>query len=269
MMKRDQDNEEKSIFEAFLLANPQFAGDRICSWKLAAPNDPPDVICATESGKTVGIEIAQWAHQREMAAGKAREAVEQTIRDAIGSQPPNTSENFELVVFFAREKVGLPFADHASFRIALLELIGRVDRSWPEKFSTSSYGFSDLAKFPPLGKYLMQVQFVAGTSSASPVEWIVPVRWMDTFDSRTMLAPLLGILEKKAEKCRKLKTPSDSLHLVIAYDQAVGYCSPVAMPMDAMIKEMALALDASPNPFRSVFVLKGARVYQVPFNVKP
>jgi hypothetical protein len=79
-IKRDQDNEEKSIFEVFLLANPQFAGGRIRSWKLAAPDDPPDVICATESGKTVGVEIAQWAHEREMAAGKAREAVEQKIK---------------------------------------------------------------------------------------------------------------------------------------------------------------------------------------------
>ena len=61
-MKHDQDNEEQSIFEAFLFANPQFAGELLCSWKLTAPNDPPDVICATESGKTVGVEIAQWAH---------------------------------------------------------------------------------------------------------------------------------------------------------------------------------------------------------------
>jgi hypothetical protein len=269
MMKRDQDNEETSIFEAFLLANPQFAGERICSWKLAAPNDPPDVICATESGKTVGVDIAQWAHQSEMAAGKAREAVEQNIRDAIGSQPPNTSENFELVVFFPRQNVRLPAADHASFRRALFQLIEHVDRNWPAKLSTRFYRFPDLAKFPPLGKYLMQVRFVSGTSSDSPFEWIVPAGSMDSFDGDTMLAPLLDILEKKAEKCRRLKTPCDSLHLVIAYDQAVGRCSPLTMPMDTMTKEMALALDARPSPFRTVFVLKGDQAYQVPFDVTP
>jgi hypothetical protein len=263
-MKRDQDNEEKSIFEVFLLANPQFAGERICSWKLTAPNDPPDVICATESGKTVGVEIAQWAHQREMAAGKVREAVEQNISDAIGCQPPNGSDNFELVVFFPREKVHLPAADHAAFRTALFELIEHVDRNWPEELSTSSYGFSDLAKFPPIGKYLTQVRFVAGTSSASPAEWIVPVRSMDSFDGGTMIDPLRSIVEKKAMKCLTLKTPCDALHLVIAYDQALGYCSPVTMPTDTIIKEMALALEDSPNPFRTVFVLKGGKTSQVP-----
>ena len=268
-MKHDQDNEEQSIFEAFLFANPQFAGELICSWKLTAPNDPPDVICATESGKTVGVEIAQWAHEREMAAGKGREAAEQNIRDAIGGQHPNTSKNFELVVFFPREKVRLPAADHASFRTALFELIRHVDRSWPEKLLTSLYGLSDLAKFPPLGTYLTQVRFAAGTSADSPFEWIVPVGSMDSFDATTMLTPLLDILEKKADKCQRLKTPCDSLHLLIAYDQAVGYCSPVTMPMDTIFKEMALALGARRSPFRTVFVLKGDQAYRVPFEVTP
>jgi hypothetical protein len=163
--------------------------------------------------------------------------------------------------------VHLAAADHASFRTALFELIEHVDRNWPVKLSTQYYRFPDLSKFPPLGKYLIQVCFSAGISSASGVEWIVPVTPMYTFDDRTLLAPLLDRLEKKAEKCRKLKTPCDSLHLVISYDQALGYCSPVTMPMAAIIKEMALALDAFPGAFRTVSVVKGEEAYQVPFNV--
>jgi hypothetical protein len=259
----EQDDEERSIFRALLSAHSRFSGEKICSWELA-PHDPPDVICVTESGKIVGVEIAQWAHELEMAAGKGRECVERDLKNAIGHQPRNRSNNFSLVVFSQRGNLRLLDSDRSAFRVALFELIGFVDRNWPARLSRQTYRFRDLARFPPVEKYLAQIQFVVGTSSTSPVEWIVPVTPTDSFDDLTMLTPLRRILEKKAAKCRTLKMLCDSLYLAIAYDQALGRCSQVTVPTRSILNEMAAVVRASVHSFSSVYLLARDEVHQIP-----
>lgn len=227
--KWEQEREEHAIFGAFIKIFPAFADEKITEWSLSKC-DPPDVICTTTSGRRVGVEISQWAREGEMKAGKLREEKERKLLDAVGvPQPVNMSKNFWLAVFFPRAKVNIRPSDHPMFRQSLDRLFEHVDATWPTEHR-GRYNSADLNRFPPLDKYLEQVQFVAGTPLSSDVDRIVPVVPTDSFDDRTMADPLLEQLSKKKIQCRALKADCDELHLLIAYDQALPYCSPIETP---------------------------------------
>ena len=40
---------------------PDFAGEQIAHCRLA-DSDPPDILCSTVSGRTVGVELGEWLH---------------------------------------------------------------------------------------------------------------------------------------------------------------------------------------------------------------
>jgi len=79
-----QKNEERVVFEAFLILEPTFAGEMIASWHVAEL-DPPDILCSTVSGRTIGVELGEWLQPEEMKASKRREAISGQLLNAIGS----------------------------------------------------------------------------------------------------------------------------------------------------------------------------------------
>jgi hypothetical protein len=257
--KLGQEHEERAIFEPFLKAYPCFADEEILKWEIAEC-DPPDVICVTTSGQRVGVEICQWAHEGEMRAGNVREAKERKLLDAIGvPQPKNTSKNFCLAVFFPRAKVNITPSGYPAFRQSLFQLIEYVDATWSTDHGTRNYRFGELHRFPPVDKYLERViSFAPGEAFTSDVDWILPVGHADFFDDRTMADPLLRQIAKKKEQCRVRKTDCDDLYLLIAYDQALSYCSPIGTPhrrgVDETAREAAAALAADCGPFSRAFL---------------
>ena len=96
----EQKREEQKLFEAFK-ARQGFSCDE---WY--PEHDPPDVIYPDASGRSVGVEICQWAHQGQMKAGKLRETFVKKIQDAIGKpQPVNNSKTFGWPYTFRNPKV--------------------------------------------------------------------------------------------------------------------------------------------------------------------
>jgi hypothetical protein len=266
----DQKREEWALFQAFLETCPRFAGAEIGEWSLAE-FDPPDVICLTASGRRIGVEICQWAHPEEMKAGKVREKIEQRLLAAVGTpQPINTSKNFWLAVFFPRPRAHIAPSEYPAYRKSLFQLIEHVDQTWPTKRHGSDHRFRELHRFPPLDKYLQLITFAPGDAMTPGADWIVPVNHVDSFDSRTMVDPLLVQLRKKAHRCRALKTPCDEVHLVVAYDQALGYCSPIATPqrrISEIAKEASVAFAAISHPFTGALLFiaiePGRKVYRI------
>jgi hypothetical protein len=57
---------EKAAFGAFLAAAPDFAGDAVQRW-CQPKQDPPDVLCATTTGRQVGMELTEWLDQGQIA----------------------------------------------------------------------------------------------------------------------------------------------------------------------------------------------------------
>ena len=269
--KSEQRREELMIFQAFMSACPDFADEKILEWR-QSDCDPPDFICMTASGRRVGVEICQWAHEGEMKVGKLREVNEQRLLAAIGvPQPVNTSRNFWLAVFSPRAKVTIAPAEYMVFRQSLLRLISHADATWPTKPRGANYRFTELSRFPPLDKYIEQVQFVPGKTSGPDVDWIVPIGHCDSFDDRTMVDPLLNQLSKKTRKAHgPLKVGCDELFLLIAHDQALPYCSPISTPRRSVkktVREATAAFEADRGPFTRAFLFlcgePNSRVYRL------
>ncbi len=266
--RAEQKREEQALFEAFAQCCPDFAGEDVLHSRLAGcGSDPPDVICTTTSGKLVGVEICQWAHQGEMKAGKLRQEIDGKLLEAIGvPQPMNTSKNFELVVFFPKTEVHITPHEYRAFREALFRLIQHVDGARPVKHAGGSYRFPDLNRFPPLDKHLQQIKFVPGEAFTSGADWIVPVVPAGWFDDRIAPNALDELISKKKKSCSSLKTPCDELYLLIAYDQALLHCSPITK-VGEIAKEAAVRLVADRGPFNRVYLFlaiePGYKVYRL------
>jgi len=272
-----QRDEEKVIFAAFYVLQPDFAGEPIKQWRLAA-SDPPDIICITDSGKTIGVELAEWLHQREMSAGKLRERIEQQLLEAIGEpQPVSTSRYFDMVILHPRERVQIKVGpDQMAFRTALFQLIADVDRWWPEEpFWHSPQGchLRDLSRWPPLGVYLKEVHFHPGQSRWSEgINWILPAAHCDTFDHSTMRNPLLNVISAKITKyqTQPMATPCDEVFLLVFFNQGVMYNPPIETPrrtLDDLITEIQAALPQHRGPFSMGYLFvaptPGARVFRL------
>lgn len=272
-----QRDEERVIFSAFYGLQPDFAGEPIKEWRIAE-SDPPDILCITDSGRTIGVELAEWLHQREMSAGKLRERIEQQILEAIGEpQPVNTSRHFDMVIRHPRERVQIKVGpDQMAFRSALFELIADVDRRWPqEPFWHSPQGchLRDLTQWPPLGVYLKEVHFHPGQSRCPEgINWILPPAHCDTFDDSTMRDPLLNVISAKITKYQKrpMATQSDELVLVVFFNQGVAYNSPIETPsrtLEGLVTELRAALPQYRGPFSRGYLFvaptPGARVFRL------
>jgi hypothetical protein len=273
-----QRDEEKVIFSAFYGLQPDFAGEPINEWHLAT-SDPPDIICITDSGRTIGVELAEWLHQREMSAGKLRERIEQQLLEAIGEpQPVNTSSHFDMVILHPRERVQIKAGpDQMAFRTALFQLIADVDRRWPqEPFWHSPQGchLRDLTRWPPLGVYLKEVHFHPGQSRwPEGINWILPPAHCDTFDHSTMRNPLLNVISAKITKYqtrRPMATPCDDLVLVAFFNLGVAYNSPIETPrrtLEGLVMELRAALPQHRGPVSRGYLFvaptPGARVFRL------
>jgi hypothetical protein len=272
-----QRDEEKVIFAAFYVLQPDFAGEPIKEWRIAE-SDPPDILCITDSGRTIGVELAEWLHQREMSAGKLRERIEQQLLEAIGEpQPVNTSRHFDMVILHPRERVQIKVGpDQMALRSALFELIADVDRRWPqEPFWHSPQGchLRDLTGWPPLGVYLKEVHFHPGQSRwPEGINWILPPAHWDTFDDSTMRDPLLNVISAKITKYQKrpMATQCDELVLVAFFNQGVAYNSPIETPsrtLEDLVTELRAALPQHRGPFSRGYLFvaptPGARVFRL------
>jgi hypothetical protein len=94
---------EKNTFAAFLNAAPDFANEAVQNW-CQPKQDPPDVLCATGSGRQVGLELTGWIDEGQIADAKSTESIEQSIRRAIQPEPPNNTEHIHFVWLMALPK---------------------------------------------------------------------------------------------------------------------------------------------------------------------
>lgn len=272
-----QRDEEKAIFASFYALLPDFAGERIEHWQ-PAERDPPDIICTTDSGKRIGVELGEWLHFGEMTAGKLREAIERQLLDAIGEpQPVNTSRHFDMVILHPRDRVRIRgSADKASFHAAILKLIAEVDRRWPTERSwhyARGCRITDLTSWPPLGKYLKEVHFDPGQSQwAEGINWILPASPVFVFDDTTMITPLVCLLSEKIAQYRTvpMATPCDELVLLVFFNQGVLYNPPIQTPRrtaEMVVDEVRRALPQDHGPFSLGYLFlaptSGARAFRL------
>jgi hypothetical protein len=240
--------------------------------------DPPDILCETVSGRTVGVELGEWLHFAEIKAGKLREAINQQLLDAIGTpQPLNTSDHFDMVILHPRDRVRIVAGlGRVAFRHAVFSLLAEINMRWPTEPSwhySAGYREIDLARWPLLGRYLREVQFHPGkTKWEEGIDWILPPGHMDTFDDQTMTAPLLDLLSTKIVKyrTRPMEAECDEFVLLVFFNQGLIYNSPLQTPRrkaKAIVDDVRSAMPPDRGIFSRAYLFlapsPGAQVFRL------
>lgn len=174
---------EQQAFEAFLRAHPSLAS-RIASWQVQEdPNAFPDVLVTMKNGERRGYELGELLSEQQIAHSKKCDQVDSKIRDAIRPQPEHRPLHSHCGLLFPNYgNSRFDQRDREWFRKELFQLIHETDQQWPAERhwqSPQGYHCRDLAAFPTLAKYLVEVWFVPqvmGRSVKEPrplgVPWI-------------------------------------------------------------------------------------------------
>lgn len=102
MLRKDEHN----AWTQFLSAVPQFAGETIKNWKPGP--DPPDVLCATTSGKRLGVELTKWVHEDQVRDSKHREKFERHYLTMIQSENRQRPDHIGQVHIQDKSKLAAP-----------------------------------------------------------------------------------------------------------------------------------------------------------------
>ena len=187
---------ERAFFESFIKACPNFADELIRNWEEICDwyritgqqrpeppyHDRPDIICVTESGRKLGVELKAWINDEQIAKAKRQEMFEENILRALGRPlPSNDSAYLKEVVLKGRPR-RFNKQDSEELRNQLFELIRQADDKWPYKASWDQTlkQRADLAAFPMVAKYLTSVELVPDRSSggAGGVKKFPYVHWI-------------------------------------------------------------------------------------------
>jgi len=269
---------EKAIFEAFRRVCPDFAGEPVQGIPIQPPDetDFPDVICATVSGKRIGVELGQWLNEQELKTAKSIERFQKSILDAIGPQGDNDTDNIYVVWPKAKAKVRIKPEDKAVFRQEIFQCIADMDKHWgSEGFRYGLQGYEaqteDLKSFPHLTKYLAAIRFfprqwyfgwppngyVSKRTWRRGRKWIIFPARGGSYSEDTMLQPLLELLAQKQEHYGNCGTGFDRLCLVVYYNLAVLYNSPVEglnFTFQGAVQISREFIGDDPKPFDDIFL---------------
>jgi hypothetical protein len=241
---------EKLIFDSFLKACPDFAGEPIAEWDvvedwygkrgLEPPPHPfdkrPDVIALTASGRRIGVELKSWVNRDQITEARKQERIQDNILEAIGELPPNETKHIGYIWLSAKQ-IRFDQGDAPQFRQQIFALIEQVDENWtqrPEGDQNYWQDIRDLTNFPTLEKYLKSVRFHPA-SRGRRIRWLLFPSPGHHYSPNEILETLSSSLvtHKTDERYKALKTKVDldEVYLLVHYDfKAFAYNTPFGAP---------------------------------------
>jgi hypothetical protein len=270
----EKQERECRVFGAFLKIAPAFAGEELADWAPPAEeNDFPDIRANSVAGQRIGVELGEWLHQKEIAAAKTKEFIEDSILGVIGEQGPNHTAHIHHLWLHPKAKAPITPVDVEAFRFELFALIDECDRRWPEERfwrRGTTLANDDLAAYPTLSKYLAAIRLWPREYHepwGEGIPWITFPMRAGAFSQETMLKPLRDLVSAKINHYNV--SGYDHLSLLIYYDQAALFNSPVETPLhsfDDAAKHLTDYVDGDLGPFQSIYLfiwLDGGRVIKI------
>jgi hypothetical protein len=152
-----QTERELAVFACFLEAHPSFAAD-IASYG-PAPDDFPDIAVNLKSG-SMGFELGEWLHARQMAEAKRKESLRAKLRYVLDPCLGHRPRNFVHVAIDVRDAI-FDERDGDPLRGEFSHMVLDVDESWCREPLTQQAGYplSDFARYPSIGKYVESMLF--------------------------------------------------------------------------------------------------------------
>ncbi len=279
--KLTKEENEAMILGSFLEFCPSFGGEPTVEWSQPKP-DPPDILAITSSQRKIGVEMCSWLDEQQTACGVSYQRTEESLVNALGDQGTNTLKNVHQVWVHPKESPRIRPEDEAGFRdevhrkIAELdELIGH-DGSWSPQGEVSN----DFSRYPVLGKHLDSIRcwprktwrpggFVMKKSYPG-TPWIHMRARGGAYSTDVMLEALYAALDKKRSRYSGKPAGMDEFHLLIHYDKALYYNTPIEglnLKVEDMARKAKDYIGTNAGPFRKIFlylaVEPGRKVFQL------
>jgi hypothetical protein len=246
------------VFKGFLKTHPLFAGSPIRYW-VWNRKDPPDIDCWTEDGRKIGIELVSWIDEKEMAAAKKIEKAEEKLRKRIGVISSMKCRNVLFAVI--HPLTASSQRTSTNVRNAFNQVLKRVDSNWPELADRNKARLAATDLPTELAEVVSHVEFFGRTKDGprEKINIITPARG-GPYTTATMLKALHKNVQKKCSLYKRGQFPTGGAHLLIHYDQAWMYCSPINDPFtkpESYAKQAAAWLKADAGPFDQAFLYIG------------
>ena len=268
--------EEKAVFEGFLSAAPTFAGVEVKKWSQPT-NDPPDIEAEMVDGRTVGVELTSWLDESQIGRRKKIEFVELSFRDAIQPEPPN--ETAHIFLLWMAPKRQMAMADKRAFRTELLALTEEIDERWesePDWQSPQGFLWMDFTRYLTLAKYLASVDVhprirsVASTMRQGGLHWLTFPARDGAYSPDWMVDALCEVVGAKIAKYATKPAGTDEFHLLVHYDKAFVYNTPVHgidFGYSEAVQAAAARIGGTVGVFDEIFVYvpvtEGRRVFRL------
>lgn len=250
-------NDEKSAWNGFLTAAPGFAGEAIA--KSDEGPDPPDMLCKTVSGKTIGIELTKWIDDAQITSAKGGELLERSYLKIIASQDEPRPEHIGNVFLDLKSQPKKPKNAHLKpkdvpgFRTQLFDFLVQENAKPEPSYDPQNFfpaGYSDTVRswnspqgaqvsrfsgYPMLEKYLDSLWiYPRGSHVTAPqgLPWVVFKSIGGSYTPESMVQAAVDRIQDKitmyANSDLRNKHSIDELDLLCFYCyEAFGYNSPI------------------------------------------
>jgi len=181
---------EEFAWKVFFDALPLFSDEAIANWVPGA--EPPDVLCTTATGKTIGVELTRWLVASDVRKRAGKELQQNAVLHAIASGNETRPQNIGYVNLEMGSTLRLQKPDYAVFKQQLYDFLAAEDSKPPrpttmdrnqaapdwsqfQRFGQALSG-PDFVKHPILAKYLSLVRVFPRTdlpTLAGGVEWVM------------------------------------------------------------------------------------------------
>src|SRR5262249_47777190 len=149
----------------------------------------------------------------------------------------------------------------ANVRKVFNQTLRHVDVNWPDLESRNKVRLNAADLPPELAGLVTHIDFFGRTETGSPqqINVISPARG-GPYTTDTILTAFRKNVQKKCSLYARRQFPTGGAHLLIHYDQAWIYCSPIIDPFtkpESHAKQAAAWLKANPGLFDRAFLYIG------------
>lgn len=241
--------EEKEIFETFIATEPDFAGEPV-SW--SGDIDPPDVLCETNKGRKIGVELGEWLHEAQTERARALEILEKEIASQIVKQNLTGWLGQYGVLLRAKPNVFLSKAKRPEFIAELFNMLNRFKISG----QAITARLNDSSQAPTSGKFLERITIY-------PVRRMRGIKftkdgWYSPKDARDALAEVLAKkTAKRNYQTLKKNQTVDELYLLVYYNRALLWNTPyegIDGSIEVVVEQAREQVSLNHGPFDKILL---------------
>jgi hypothetical protein len=126
MRMLSKEEQENGIFKAFQDTMPDFAGEAV-SWSRGG--DPPDVLCETDKGRKIGVELGEWLHESQTTRARALEILARVIANEAREKSFSDWLNEYGVLLYPKPEVFPTKSQRPKFKSELFDVLHKLKDS--------------------------------------------------------------------------------------------------------------------------------------------